>query len=314
MNSSHDQNDHLPDLFPGFDSRLVDVGDANIFLRTAGSGPPLLLLHGYPQTHVHWHRLAAGLASRFTVILADLRGYGASSIPSGDARHAAYSKRVMASDIIAVMDALGHGTFHVCGHDRGGRVAYRLALDHPGRIDRLMLLDIVPTVDVWDAMRWDTAISAYHWPFLAQSAPMPESLIAADPEFYCDWTIRSWTKGQTLDHFDPGAMAHYRAQMRDPARVHAMCEDYRAGATIDRDIDLADRAAGTKIAAPTLILWSQHYLVARAQAGPLKTWQSWCDNLTGLSIDSGHFLAEENPGACFTAISDFLDKNRQRPT
>lgn len=299
----------LPDLFPGFDSQTIDTGDANIFIRSAGKGPPLLLLHGYPQTHVHWHRLAPMLTDRFTVLVADLRGYGASSIPQDAPHHDAFSKRAMANDMVQMMDKLGHTGFHVGGHDRGGRVAYRMTLDHPERIKSLLLFDIVPTVEVWDDMRWNTAISAYHWPFLAQPAPMPETLIAADPEFYADWTIKSWAGGKSLHHFDPTALAHYRAQMADPGRVHAMCEDYRAGATIDRERDQEDRAEGRKIDTPTLMMWSEAYLVARTEAGPLKTWERWCTNLTGVPIESGHFLAEENPQACATAISDFLDKN-----
>ncbi|MGI9405233.1 MAG: alpha/beta fold hydrolase [Hyphomicrobiaceae bacterium] len=299
----------LPDLFPGFDARHVETEDATIFIRSAGNGPPLLLLHGYPQTHVHWHRLAPELTDRFTVIVADLRGYGASSIPASNPDHSAYSKRTMALDMLAMMEVLSHAAFHVGGHDRGGRVAYRMALDHPDRIKSLLLFDIVPTLDVWNDMRWNTAISAYHWPFLAQPAPMPETLIAADPKFYSDWTIKSWAGGKTLDHFDSTAVTHYHAQMSDPARVHAMCEDYRAGATIDRELDEADSAAGKTIDVPTLMMWSESYLVARSEAGPEKTWQRWCTNLIAHPIESGHFLAEENPDACQAAISDFLEKN-----
>ncbi|MEO0618361.1 MAG: alpha/beta hydrolase [Pseudomonadota bacterium] len=295
------------DLLEGFASTSLDTGNAKIFVRHAGNGPPLLLLHGYPQTHVHWHRLAPKLTKRFTVYCADLRGYGASSIPETDAEHAPYSKRAMARDMLDVMTHFGHARFSLGGHDRGGRVAYRLALDHPDRVKQLLLFDIVPTIDVWDDMRWNTAISAYHWPFLAQAHPLPETLINANPEFYCDWTLRSWTGAQSIDVFDPIALNAYRAQMADPDRVHAMCEDYRAGATFDRKLDAADREAGRKIDMPTLMMWSETYLVARSQAGPKQTWEHWCSNLTAEPIPSGHFLAEEAPDACAAAIFRFFN-------
>ncbi|MEL6287684.1 MAG: alpha/beta hydrolase [Pseudomonadota bacterium] len=303
--------DMTEDLFRGFETVTVAGAGADIFLRYAGNGPPLVLLHGYPQTHVHWHCLAPRLAETYSVFCLDLRGYGASSIPSDDAGdpahpHIAFAKRSMAADVIAVMRHFGHETFSVAGHDRGGRVAYRLALDYPEHVDRLLAFDIIPTIDVWEDMRWATSISAYHWPFLAQPAPMPETLILSNPEFYCDWTLASWTAQGSIDAFDPAALSVYRAQMADSARVHAMCEDYRAGATSDRLFDQADRDAGRRITVPTLALYSATYLVARAIKTPPEIWSGWAERVTGVDVDSGHFLAEENPGACLDAVAAFF--------
>ena len=294
----------LPDLLPGFAERRVKTAAAvEIYLRTGGSGPPLLLLHGYPQTHVTWHKIAPELARHATLVMADLRGYGASSAPPGDAEHTTYSKRAMAQDCLALMRALGHERFAVAGHDRGGRVAYRLALDHPEAIEALIPVDIIPTGEAWRRANAEWALRAYHWPFLAQPHPLPETLIGKDPVYYLEHTLKSWARSRDLSPFSPGALEHYRAPMRDPARVHAMCEDYRAGASIDRALDNADTAAGRRIACPTLVLYASHYL----PGGPVDVWRTWCSELSGAAVDSGHFLAEENPQGTLAALIPFLE-------
>jgi haloacetate dehalogenase len=299
----------LPDLFPGFDEHRILTDGAEIFVRIGGSGPPLLLLHGYPQTHVCWHRIAPELSRHVTLVLADLRGYGASSAPPGDAEHKTYSKRVMAEDCLAVMRALGHERFIVGGHDRGGRVAYRLALDHPGAVRALIPLDIMPTAEMWRRITAERAIGGYHWQFLAQPQPLPERLISHDAVYYLDHTLGSWTGPRDLSVFSAEALAHYRTLMQDPARVHAVCEDYRAGAGIDRRLDEEDLAAGRKIACPTFVVWGTEYL-GRGGANPLEVWRSWCTDVDGVAVKSGHFLAEENPQATLAALLPFLTANK----
>ena len=294
----------LADLFPGFASHWIDTDAGRIFARSHGSGPPLVLLHGYPQTHVEWHRLAPALAEKFTVVAMDLRGYGWSSAPRSD-RGEAYTKRAMAGDVVAVMEALGHVQFAAIGHDRGARVAYRMVLDHPGRLTKLAVLDIVPTAEVWRNIDAAGAMSMYHWMFLAQPAPLPESLIEKAPSLYLDHTLASWTKAKDLSAFDARALAHYRAFFNDPSRIHACCEDYRAGATTDRALDEADHAAGRRINAPTLVLWGGSGLPAKG-ASPLAVWRDWAQDVRGEAIDAGHFLPEENADATLAALLTFL--------
>ncbi len=293
------------DLFPGFATHMVDIDGLHFHVRVGGSGPALLCLHGYPQSHVCWHRLAPLLSPHFQVFAMDLRGYGQSSVPASDTAHVQYSKRTMARDGVQVMRKLGHDKFHVMGHDRGGRVAYRLALDTPAAVDRLILLDIVPTIEQWDAMDADRALTTYHWQFLAQPRSLPETLIGSNGDYYLDYTIASWTRDKTLAAIDPDALVHYRALLADPRRIHAVCEDYRAGATYDRKADQADRADNRKIAAKTLVLWGSDYL-GRGNVATLETWQRWCNDVAGQEIVSGHFLAEENPQATAAAILEFL--------
>ena len=218
----------LADLFPGFESHWIDTAAGRLFARSGGEGPPLLLIHGFPQTHVEYHRIAPALAKHFKLVLPDLPGYGWSDVPKEDADHAPYTKRAMANALIEVMQKLGHLQFGVIGHDRGGRVGYRMALDHPGRVTKLSVLDIIPTLDMWKGMNAARAMVVYHWPFLAQRAPLPEMLIGKAPLEYIDWTLGSWAP-DGLKKFDPRALAHYRAFFQDPARIHACCEDYRAG-------------------------------------------------------------------------------------
>jgi haloacetate dehalogenase len=300
----------LRDLFPGFATRRFTTSGAEIHARIGGNGPPLVLLHGYPQTHVCWHVIAPELAKYATLIIPDLRGYGQSSAPAGgpaagDAEHAIYSKRAMAQDIVELMRELGHVKFMVVGHDRGARVAYRLALDHPEVVTRLVPIDILPTLDAWDNARWASTIKAYHWQFLAQPAPLPETMIGANPVFYVEWTLASWTGDKTLNCFHPDALAHYQAALRAPERVHAVCEDYRAGASYDRLADAADRAAGKLITCPTITLWGSDY-VGKGAVDPLDVWRRWCPHITGQEIRSGHFLHEENPKDTLAALGPFL--------
>jgi haloacetate dehalogenase len=302
----------LPDLFPGFAERRIETDGAEIFLRTGGSGPPLLLLHGYPQTHVCWHKVAPEFARHCTLVIADLRGYGASSAPPGDAEHKTYAKRAMAQDCVTVMRALGHESFIAAGHDRGARVAYRLALDHPQAVRALIPIDILPTAEVWRRVTAESAIGSYHWAFLAQPKPLPETLIAADPVYYAEHTLQSWAKPRDLSPFSAEALAHYRALLEDPARVHAVCEDYRAGAAIDRRLDEADLAAGRKITCPTFLVWATDY-IGKRNPDPLAIWKAWCTEIDGAEVDSGHFIAEENPKALLAVLLPFLARLKERP-
>jgi haloacetate dehalogenase len=294
----------LADLFPGFESHRIPTDAGRIFARSGGAGPPLLLIHGYPQTHVEWHRIALPLAEHFHVVCPDLRGYGWSGVPAPDARHEAYSKRVMAGDMIAAMAALGHIRFACIGHDRGGRVAYRLALDHPGRITRLSVLDIVPTIDMWELIEGASGVKAEHWPFLARPAPEPETEILKDPRAWLDGKLAGWTKAKDLTAYDPRALRHYRAFFASPDRIAATCEDYRAGATRDREQDAADRAADRTIFCPVQALWGTAGIPA-AGIDPLAAWRRFAPQATGEGIDSGHFLPEENPVDTLAALLRF---------
>ena len=280
----------------GFDTHRVEANGIALNLRRAGRGEPLILLHGFPQNGACWHRTAPALAERFDVIVPDLRGYGASDAPQDDEGHDAYSKRTMAADIAALMDALGIDAAHVMGHDRGARVAYRLALDAPERVRRLGILEILPTAEYWRAMDAAFAMAVYHWTFLAQPAPMPERLIAGDPEGYVRHTLASWTRPKDLSPFDAPALAGYLAQARDPARVHAMCADYRAGATTDRVHDEADLAAGNRIAAPLACLFAETGFPART-GDPAAIWRRWAADVATATCASGHFVPEEAPDA-----------------
>ena len=297
--------DDVPDLLPGFDSRSFELGEATIHARIGGAGPPLVLLHGFPQTCVTWHKIAPRLVEKFTLVLPDLRGYGRSSCPASTPDHASYSKRAMAGDVLETMRRLGHETFACVGHDRGGRVAYRLALDCPDAVSRLGIVEIVPTYEMWERATAAFAQRAYHWMFLAQPEPMPERLIGGSPTFFCDYTLASWTKAKDLSAFDPDALRHYRALFADPARIHAMCEDYRAGATCDYSADRADHEIGRRIACPVHIVHGREGFPASA-GGPLDIWRGWADAVTGTELDSGHFAQEENPSATLAALLPFL--------
>jgi haloacetate dehalogenase len=283
-------------VLDGFAESRIDTGEAEIHVRHGGSGPPLLLLHGYPQTHAMWHRIAPRLAETFTVVAPDLRGYGGSSKPATTDDHEPYSKRAMARDQVAVMRALGHERFAVCGHDRGARCAYRLALDHPDRVTALAVLDIIPTADVFRRLDRRFALSAWHWFFLAAPHDLPERMIANDPDAF-------YLRGG--GHvFGPEALDDYRRSFRDPDCIHAMCEDYRAGATLDVAHDEADRGT-RRIGCPTLVLWGTRGSVARVD-GVLDVWREWADDVRGRALDSGHFLAEEAPDATCDELLGFL--------
>lgn len=295
----------LADLFPGFESHWISTPEGKIFARSGGKGSPLVLLHGFPQTHVMWHRIAPELAKHFHVILPDLRGYGWSSAPRSEAPHEIYSKREMAKDVIRVVEELGHTQFALAGHDRGGRVAYRLALDHPGLLSKLAVLDIIPTYAMWQRMDAKSAMKVYHWSFLAQPYPMPETMIAKSPSEWLEHTLASWTMAKDLSAFDSRALAHYRAFFNDPSRIHATCEDYRAGAGPDVDADEADCAASRTIDCPVFALWGESGIPAEG-ASPLDAWRELAPKVTGYGVESGHFLAEENPEATLEALSDFF--------
>lgn len=292
------------DLFPGFASHHIAGEAGTIFARSGGAGPLLVLLHGFPQTHVMWHRIAPDLARRFHVVALDLRGYGWSAAPRSEGG-AHYTKREMARDVLRVVDELGGVRFSLVGHDRGARVAYRLSLDHPGRLEKLALIDIIPTLAMWEGMDARRAMQVYHWSFLAQPAPLPEMLIRGAHRDWLDHTLASWTATRTLEAFDPRALAHYRAFFADPARIHATCEDYRAGATLDLAADRASRKLGETIDCPVHVLWGEAGIPASG-ASPLEAWTPFAPQVTGEAIPGGHFLPEENPEATLAALEAFL--------
>ena len=297
--------DALPNLFPGFEGRHFATEGAEIFARIGGEGPPLVLLHGYPETHVMWHRVAPALAKHFRLFLLDLRGYGSSSAPPTVPDHSTYSKRAMARDVVEIADQLGIERFYLCGHDRGGRVAYRLALDSPGRVEKLVTLDIVPTWDMWHRLTRDLAVKTFHWSFLAQPFPWPEAMIGHDPAGWLEHKLALWGGSGDLSVFAPEALAHYRAFFTQPERLHATCEDYRAGATFDLAADEADRDAGKRITCPTAVFWGEKGIPSETES-PLAIWQAWCDDVRGGSVPSGHFLPEEAPGETASAILGFF--------
>ena len=269
-----------------------------------GDGPPVLLLHGFPETHVMWHRIAPELARSRTVVAADLRGYGDSFRPAPGERHEAYSFRAMAADQHALMTSLGHERYAVVGHDRGARVAHRLCLDQPDAVTRAAVLDILPTAHVYDSVdRW-LATAYYHWFFFIQPAPVPERLIAGDPIGYLHSLLGGWGSG--LDVYDPAALKEYERCFLDADARSAMLEDYRAGASVDYDLDTADVAAGLRVEAPLLVLWGARSVVGRGPDDPLTVWRTRARDVTGRPIDAGHFLAEERPTETLAALQEFL--------
>lgn len=288
-------------MFEGFETRRVTVGDTEFHTRIGGSGPPLLLLHGFPQTHHAWHRIAPVLAERFTVVAPDTPGYGATKGPEPSVEN--FSKRALAKRCTGLMAALGFERFHLAGHDRGARIGYRLALDTPERIDRLAMLDILPTAEVWAAMNAEAALSGYHWLLLAQDEPALQHVIGLDAPGYVRHLIDRWV--HYPDRLNPEAVEAYTTSYKNPAVVAAMFADYRAGATLDRDHDHADQQASRKIAASLLMLWGTHYLRERGRSH-LDVWHDWAEDVTVTPLDSGHFLAEEAPEACAEALVDFF--------
>ena len=291
-------------MFEGFDQLQIETSGATINLVKGGSGPPLLLLHGYPQSHVMWHKIAPRLAEDFTVVAPDLRGYGDSSKPHGDPEHLTYSKREMARDQAEVMAHLGFDTFLLVGHDRGARVSHRLTKDHSDRVLKLATLDIIPTHKMFQIVNKEMATNTYHWFFLIQPYDFPERMIGASADYF----IRSrFTRGANAETvFPPEAVEEYVRCYCDPGTIHATCEDYRAGASIDLVHDEAD--FDNKVTCPMLALWSDTGYVGRTQ-NVLEVWKEYATNVRGFSLPAGHFLAEELPDATYEAIVGFLQEN-----
>lgn len=283
-------------MFEGFELEMIDTGEVVIRVRHGGSGPPLLLLHGHPQTHLMWHKIAPRLARDFTVVAADLTGYGDSSKPPTTPDHAPYSKRAMARDQVAVMRQLGFERFFVAGHDRGGRCAYRMALDHPERVRKLAVLDIIPTGEAFRRADMVFGLGYWHWFFLAQPYPLPERMIGANPDNYY------FREGR--ERFDPDALADYLRCAHNPETIHAMCEDYRAGATIDYTLDEADRGT-RRIGCPVLALWGREGALEAWYDVP-SVWRDWADDVRGRALDCGHYLAEEAPDETYAELRAFF--------
>ena len=287
-------------MFEGFEQRTIETDGAAIDLVVGGEGPPVLLLHGYPQTRAMWHTVAPRLAERYRVVVPDLRGYGDSAKPPSGPDHAGYSKRAMAADQIAVMTALGAERFAVLGHDRGARVGHRLALDHRDRVERLAVLDIVPTLTVFSQLSQGVATGYYHWFFLIQDEPLPERLIGNDPGFYLHWCLARL--GGSLEMFHPDALAEYE-RCFDPETIHASCEDYRAAASIDIDHDRAD--LDRPLACPVLALWGAQGRVHQWY-DVLACWRERAERVSGGAIDAGHFLVEERASEVGDSLLEFL--------
>jgi len=284
-------------FFEGFELERIDVGDAELRVRHGGDGPPLLLLHGHPRTHATWSRVAPLLARELTVVCPDLRGYGESSKPATTPDHEPYSKRAMARDCLALMHELGHERFAVCGHDRGSYVAFRLALDAPDAVTRLVVCDSIPIGEALGRADARFAQAWWHWFFFAQTEKPAEEVISREPE---------WWYRIDRTHMDSGAWDDLWQALRNPATVHAMVEDYRAGLGIDRAHDDADRAAGRRVACPTLVLWSTRDDLEELYGDPVAVWRSWADDVRGRPIESGHHMAEEAPVAVAAALKEFL--------
>jgi len=290
--------DNAPDFFPGFEHRTIQTSGTTINVRIGGSGPPLVLQHGYPQTHIEWRKIAPQPAQNFTVVLPDLRGYGDSGKPDDGENHANYSKRAMALDIVEVMTALGFEIFAFVGHDRGARVGHRLALDHPQRVTKLALIDICPTLHMYNSTNMMFAAGYHHWFFLIQPAPYPETLVGNSVE-----AVLKQFMGAVPAAIEPAAFAEYLRCFKDPATIHASCEDYRAAATIDLAHDKAD--LDKKIACPVLVLWGANGLVGRLY-DVLAVWRERAINVTGKPLNSSHWIPEELPNETLTELKAFL--------
>ena len=295
-------------MFENFNLAQRKVNGVTINFRHGGEGPPLLLMHGFPQTHVIWHKLADQLALHFTLVMPDLRGYGDSEKPRGTANHENYSKRVMAQDMVELMHALGHTSFDVCGHDRGGRVAHRLALDHPDCVKKLMIIDISPTRTMFEATDQRFASAYYHWFFLSQAYPLPETLIGNNAEFFINYTLRGWGSQTGTDFFTAEALAEYRRCFCQPEMIHAGCEDYRAAATIDLVHD--QDHAHNKIASPLHVIWGAHGIIEQLFT-PLADWQEKSlTKVTGKALPAGHFIPDEAPELLLAEMMDFFVTTR----
>jgi haloacetate dehalogenase len=293
--------------FDGFEDKVLPVGDITLRVRRGGrmGAPPLLLLHGFPQTGAMWHRVAQQLTPHFELVLPDLRGYGESAKPAGTADHSNYSKRTMAADMHTLMQSLGHSHYRVAAHDRGARVAHRLALDQPQAVQQLALMDIVPTLDMYDRTDMRFASAYYHWFFLIQPAPRPEHMIGADPEHYARWKLGGWG---SLGHkfYESEAMAEYVRCFARPEAIHGACEDYRASAGIDLEHDRASRVAGERIRCPFMVLWGTRGVI-HALFDPLALWQAQCElPVQGHALEAGHYLAEEQPQETAALLRQFF--------
>lgn len=297
--------DAIPDLFPGFAPLQVDTGDVAFKGVIGGAGPPLLLLHGYPQTHMTWRYIAPQLARHFTVIAPDLPGYGASRTVTDRPR---WSKRRVAQALVEMMEQLGHPRFAVVGHDRGARAGYRLALDHAQRVSRYASLTVIPTLDVWETVDKSFALANFHWLFLAQPFDLPERLLAAAPDAFIKNALGKMAGD--LANIDPQALDAYVTAFRQPSVRHAMCEDYRAAADEDTDHDAADRAAGRLLQCPVLVLWPKAYSGARS---PLDIWRQWARDVRGEAIKGGHLQPEESPEEVMAALLPFLLERASPP-
>ncbi|AKQ58387.1 alpha/beta hydrolase [Burkholderia multivorans] len=290
-------------MFEGFSDVSATVDGIKIHALMAGTGPALLLLHGHPQTHAIWHKVAPTLARQFTVVVADLRGYGDSGKPPGEPDHANYAKRRMALDQVRLMQALGLPTFAVIGHDRGGRVAARMALDHPDVVSRLVTLDVAPTLAMYQQTSFEFAHAYWHWFFLVRPSPFPETLIRADPDLYLKQTMGARSAG--LKPFAPEAYAAYLRCLSDPATAHGICEDYRASVGIDLEHDQADLAAGKQIQCPFLALWGRDGVIERC-FDPLAEWRRWNPSVKGMALPCGHYIPEEAPEVLLDHVLAFL--------
>lgn len=290
-------------MFKGFQRHQAQVNGISINYLRGGAGPALLLLHGHPQTHVIWHKVAEQLAQHYTVIAADLRGYGDSDKPVGLPDHSNYAKRVMAQDQVELMASLDYSSFLVMGHDRGGRVAYRMALDHPEVVRKLVVLDIAPTLSMYEQTSRAFATAYYHWFFLIRPAPFPETLLNANPDAYLRHTIGGRSAG--LSPFTPAAYDEYLRCLRDPATIHGICEDYRASASIDLEHERADLAAGNKISCDMRVYWGKQGVIEQCFA-PLPEWQRLATNVRGHALDCGHYVPEEAPEALLAEVLPFF--------
>ena len=303
--------------FDGFERHTLTLGGLPVTFRRssdwASHKPLLVLLHGFPQTHVLWHRVAQQLKAHYRLVMPDLRGYGDSSHEVGDAEHAHYSKRTMAQEVVDLMDKLGVQDFYLCGHDRGGRVAHRLAVDHPGRVKKLCVIDIAPTLDMYAATDFSFAKAYYHWFHLIQPAPLPEFMIGGNAKAYLHAKLGGWGS-QGLGYIEPEALAEYERCFCNPApnaqswpaAIHSACEDYRASAGIDLEHDRESRARGDKIACDTLVLWGERGVVNRLFQ-PIALWQAQCaGQVSGQAVPAGHFIPEELPELTAQALADFM--------
>jgi len=292
-------------MLDSFMKEQIETEKADIAVRRAGDGPPLVLLHGHPETGVMWQDVAPRLTDRFTVVVPGLRGYGASTGPRPfKTEH--YSKREMANDVVEVMEVYGYDQFQVAGHDRGGRVTYRLALDHPDRVERLAVLDMIPSLEYYERATWRQSKKIFVWYLYPQPYPYPETLIGSNPDFHLDWLLDQWSDGELEEVFGEEALEEYRACMRDDDTLRAMMEDYRAGFHFDTKYDQEDREAGNKIECPSLALYAKGKSGTDPGPDPVDVWEDWMTDVRGETIDSSHFFPEEKPEETAEALDSFF--------